>query len=119
MSHRFPFFVKSHRSHFLRRMVVLLLALGVVLSAASPADAMMIARKISGPMVNLAWMRSYKFSPDSKYVVYAADADVDNKYELFSVPAKGGEVTMPTADPPKADIAALHRRPAIAPPASN
>ena len=92
MSHRFPVFVKSNSCNFLRRMGVLLLALVVALTAASPADAMMIARKISGPMLNLAWVDSYKFSPDSKFVVYAVDADVAGKVELFSVPAKGGEV---------------------------
>jgi dipeptidyl aminopeptidase/acylaminoacyl peptidase len=92
MSQKNPFFVKSHNSYFLHRMGILLLTLVVALSAASPADAMMIARKISGPMLNLAGVNSYKFSPDSKFVVYAVDADVAGKVELFSVPAKGGEV---------------------------
>jgi Tol biopolymer transport system component len=80
-------------------MGILLLALVVALSGASPAEAMLIARRISGPMTNLTHVSEYKFSPDSQYVVYTADPEVDGKVELFCVPAKGGAVIKLNADP--------------------
>ncbi len=75
---------------FLRRIGFLVLALVVVLASASPANAMIVTPKLSDEQINFGGVRDFFISPDSKYVVYAADTLIQNYVELFSVPAAGG-----------------------------
>jgi dipeptidyl aminopeptidase/acylaminoacyl peptidase len=35
----------------------------------------------------------YQISPDSHYVVFTADVEVDNRYEIYSIPVAGGQPT--------------------------
>jgi hypothetical protein len=47
------------------------------------------ATRISGPLPAFGDVVSYQITPDGSRVIYLADPQVSNKYELFSVPADG------------------------------
>ena len=51
-----------------------------------------LAVPLNGPLVTNGDVRSegLQFSPDSSHVLYTADQDEDEVYELFSVPTSGG-----------------------------
>jgi dipeptidyl aminopeptidase/acylaminoacyl peptidase len=46
--------------------------------------------KLSGAMPAYSDVQDFKISPDGQYVVYRADQDTDEAFELYSVPLSGG-----------------------------
>ncbi len=48
-----------------------------------------LAIKLSGPMQAAGDVASASFSPDGQWVIYTADQTIDEKRELYSVPADG------------------------------
>ena len=78
-----------------RRLLVLLTAttLMALYIAGPPLAASPIAQvnvKLSGTMQPDGDVYALVFSPDSRHVVYMADAETDEAYELFSAPSDGG-----------------------------
>ena len=49
--------------------------------------------RLNGPLTTGGIVRSFRISPDSARVVYRADQQTDEVYELYSVPIAGGPVT--------------------------
>ena len=74
-----------------RRAGLTALWLGLLLIAtASLVSAVQINRKISGVMPAFGDAEYSEISPDGQYVVYIADRESDDVYELYSVPLVGG-----------------------------
>ena len=48
------------------------------------------SRKLNGPLITDTAVKLPKISPDGKWVVYLADEDADNDYEMYRVPVEGG-----------------------------
>lgn len=76
-------------NHFLK---VLLVAILINAGSAIPTLAQQVGQpyKISGITTGLGDVRSYRISADNQRVVFTADAIIDEKIELFSVPIGGG-----------------------------
>lgn len=55
-----------------------------------PIDGSAPPRGLSGPMISNGDVRRAVISHDSRTVVYAADQEVDERFELYSVPIEGG-----------------------------
>ena len=50
----------------------------------------MVNRKLNGPLVSGGNVLRFQISPDSQWVVYLADQNTDQVFELYSVPIRGG-----------------------------
>ncbi len=77
---------KNLLKHFLRTGLVC--AILVVTTAANP---ILMALKISGPLVTDGDVNEYEVNATSRYTVFVADANTDLVSELFSVLTWGGE----------------------------
>lgn len=66
--------------------VVLLAFLLTFLLTALPVAA---ATRISGPLPLFGDVETFQVTPDGRYVVYLADSEINNKYNLFSAPTDG------------------------------
>lgn len=65
----------------------------VLFLAAQPAESVYQVRKISGVMPDTASVSDSApilISPDGKYVVFSADRESDEVYDLYAVPIRGG-----------------------------
>jgi Tol biopolymer transport system component len=61
--------------------------------------------KISPDIVEQGSITGFEISPDGSRVVYLADAQVDEQFELYSVAVTGGAVTRLSGDmPPEGDV---------------
>lgn len=69
---------------------ILILALGMLNGFASAAPFQVGPVRISKLFSDTQDVTSYAISPDNTKVVYIADADSDNDYELYVVPIAGG-----------------------------
>jgi hypothetical protein len=68
--------------------IMLLIAGSLVL--VSPSLAALVNIKLNGPLAVGCYISNFQISPDSNRVVYRADQDTDEVYELYSVPLAGG-----------------------------
>lgn len=69
------------------------LAMLLMLLLPRSVSAELVSRKISGPMPafgDVSSMPSFQISPDGQTVVYVADPQTDEAFELYSVPLAGG-----------------------------
>jgi Tol biopolymer transport system component len=57
---------------------------------AGPAEA---GGKLNSPLIVGRSIQSFALSPEGSRIVYTADQDTDNTFELYSMPAAGGAVT--------------------------
>ena len=76
---------KDHKS---RRIVQIGCLLGMILSACHLQAAFNV--KLSGTMPAFGDASSFRISPDGRYVVYLADQNTDEVFELYSVFLQGG-----------------------------
>lgn len=79
----------------IRTLSVILLAFTSLLALNQTANALNPSApyKLNGELQALGDVTSAKMSPDGKYLVYAADQDVNARVEIFSVPIEGGPAT--------------------------
>jgi Tol biopolymer transport system component len=80
--------VMGSGKRFRHRLVQSLWVTGMLL-AACPLMAVTNV-KLSGTMPAFGEVRAFKVSPDGRYVVYLADQDTDQVFELYSVSSNGG-----------------------------
>ena len=89
----FPLYAPMGRNH-LRLLLALLVLLVLLVQPllTSHAGSELVNRKISGTMPAFgevdSWVE-FQISPDSRTVVYVADAQTDEAFELYSVPIDG------------------------------
>lgn len=68
--------------------------------------------KISADMVDFGYVSSFEISPDGSRVVYLADQQVDEQFELYSVAVTGGGVTRLSGGmPPEGDVRSFRLSP--------
>jgi Tol biopolymer transport system component len=79
------FTIRTHR--FMTRLVLGLTVLLATLLPARPAEAGW--RSLTGVLPPHTGIYAKKFSPDSRYVVFIADIEMDDRYELYSAPTTG------------------------------
>ncbi len=61
---------------------------GLIIQAATTANAG--STKLNGPLQSMGNVVQARFSPDENYIVYVADQENDESFELYSVPVTGG-----------------------------
>ncbi len=75
-----------------RRCLVQSFLITVIMLVACPLKAATNV-KLSGTMPTFGEVRSFEISPDGRYIVYLADQDTDQVFELYSVSLNGGSPT--------------------------
>ena len=80
-----------------------LIAAAILTSATSAAASAAAPIKLNGPLVagGVVSSSGLQFSPDSSRVLYLADQDTDNVFEIYSVLSTGGtpvKLNAPAAD---------------------
>lgn len=77
----------------LRNVFFLLIAFSCTLPQAFAAKTISEPYQLNANLQVFGDVVSSRFSPDGQYLVYASDQEVNEQFEIFSVPAGGGDVT--------------------------
>ncbi len=86
------FIKKTISSPFFRRACALVLISILTLTSVIPSRAapVLLNRRIGWALFDDGDVKTFKISADGKYVVFIADRDTDEVFELYSVPIHGG-----------------------------